>query len=110
MKPLSPEALQAIVAAKTATIRFPTHDTAVTVRQLTAAETSRVHGVILGRKETDGLNREVDILVASIGITDADYDTDAGREALAGLPQPMIRKIVDAITGLSGADGETTKN
>lgn len=112
MKPLTFEALQELIATETATVNFPGRGASVTVRQLTAEETSRVQAaVLIGAKEDDpAANHKADVLVASICITDADYDSDEGREALTKLPRAMIRKIADAVMGLSGADGTVAKN
>jgi hypothetical protein len=109
MKPLTLETLQEIVARETAVVRFPGHDVEVTVRQLTAAEGKRIQDAV-GTDDTPAANQNAELLMASIGITTADYDSDEGRAALQKLPRPMIAKIAGAIFGLTGADGETSKN
>jgi hypothetical protein len=113
MKPFSLERLQEIVATKTAKVRFPTHDTEVTVRELTAAEALRVQKLIEGRDVASAeVNHDVELHVASIGIVDADYDfdSDEGRENLKQLPRAMIAAIASTIFGLGGVDGHVSKN
>lgn len=109
MEPLTLETLNKIVARETAVVRFPYHDVEVTVRQLTAPEGTRVQEVV-GNGDTREKNENAELLIASIGITSFDYDNDDGRAALAQLKRPMIHKIATAILGLTGADGETSKN
>jgi hypothetical protein len=112
VKPLTLEALQELIARETATVQFPGLDRSVTVRQLVADELTRVQAAVLQGKQEDDpeANHKADVLVASICITDANYDTDEGREALTKLPRAMVRKIADAVMGLSGADGTVAKN
>ncbi len=111
MRPLTLETLQQIVATQTAVVQFPGHNAGVTVRQLTAPEASRVQLLSTGGDESSPeLNREVELMIASICITDANYDTNEGREALAKLPRAMIHLIASASAGLSGADGTVSKN
>lgn len=111
MKPLTLEALQELVALQTVTIEFPALDSSVTVRAITADEATRIQAYTLGLAEDDPAgNHKADIMLASVCITDANYDTDEGREALSKLPRPMLRKIADAAVGLNGADGTIAKN
>lgn len=111
MKPLTLEALQELVATETVTIDFSARNQSVTIRQVTAAEASRIQTYSVGLSEDDPeANLKADIMLASVCITDHDYDTNEGREALAKLPRPMLRKIADAAVGLSGADGTVAKN
>lgn len=111
MKPLTFEALNDVLARQTATVEFPGHDVCVTVRQVTAEETKRVQDSIKGRSEDDpATEADVQVMLASIAITTADYDNEAGREALAKMPRAMMQTIANAIYGLSGADGSTKKN
>lgn len=111
MKPLTLEALQEVIARQTATVEFPGHDVCVTVRQMTAEETKRVQDSIKGRDETSDMTQaDVEVMIASIAITSADFDSDEGRDKLAKLPRAMMHTIANAVYGLSGADGSTKKN
>ncbi len=111
MKPLTLEALQEVIARQTATVEFPGHDVCVTVRQVTAEETKRVQDAIKGKDQDSEITEaDVQIMLASIAITTADYDSDEGRATLAKLPRAMMQTIANAIYGLSGADGSTKKN
>lgn len=111
IRQLTPDVLAGIAAKKKDLVKFPTRNVEVNVRELTAAEITRVQQSIIGCDESDpGANKATEVLVCSLGITDGDYDSDAGRESLAGLPDGMRRKISNAILGLSGLDAIAAKN
>lgn len=112
MKPLTLETLQELVATTRAVVEFPKRDLAITVRELTAAEFQRVHKAVGAADENDEeAEKRTRVLLCSMGICDANYDTDEGRERLAKMPSRVLQKLSDKIMELAAIDiGGIPKN
>lgn len=108
MEPLTFEKLDAISSATRQVVKFPHRNLAVTVRELTAAECERIHKVVGDDEAND---KQARILACSIGICDANYDSDEGREKLAAMPSRVLTQLADAIISMSAVDiGGIPKN
>lgn len=109
MKSLTFDVLQALTTTRV--LEFPGRDVQVTVRELMPSEFKRVQQVAIDMGESPEAETACEVLTCSIGITDADYDSDKGRAKIAAMPVRMRRKIAEAIFELSAIDlGGIPKN
>jgi hypothetical protein len=119
VKPLTIEGCDEIAAKNTHTLKFPGHGVSVTVRKLELPELEQIalatplamaqHG-----GDNEAANKEVEVLMCSLAIVDANeqqtHNSEAGRAAIAKLPDGMRKKLATTIAGLVGCDGIDAKN
>lgn len=119
MKRLTIEGCDEVAAKTTHTLVFPLHKVTVVVRALEVEEAQELGRVTIEVQAKHGpdspeANRAVEQFMASQAMVDdagkQTHNSEAGRAALAKLPELFVRRIANAIGALMGVDGVDIKN